>query len=361
MPQPTRRDLVRLAAASAAARFVPPVLAQEPRTIGYCVVGLGRIAEHFLAGSRLSKYTRITGLVSGHRDKAEKFAAQYNVPAGSIYSYENYGAMAENKAIDAVIVCLPNSMHAEYTIRAARAGKHVLCEKPMCTTVADGEAMIEACRKAAKKLMIAYRCHYEPLNLHAVQLLREGRLGTIHTIETAFGFNSAPGEWRLTRKLGGGGPLVDMGIYCLNATRYLTGEEPVEVKGEMTVVDAADPRFQEVEEQVAWCMKFPSGAVATCQTSYGMQMPGYFHVRGSKGTLHMEPAFNYDGLRLAARIQGQAPIDEASQYRDPAQFAMETDHLAECILQDRTPKSPGEEGLRDMRLMMDLYKSCGRA
>ena len=346
MPLPTRRDLVRLAAASAAARFVPPVLAQEPRTIGYCVVGLGRIAEHFLAGSRLSKYTRITGLVSGHRDKAEKFAAQYNVPAGSIYSYENYGAMAENKAIDAVIVCLPNSMHAEYTIRAARAGKHVLCEKPMCTTVADGEAMIEACRKAAKKLMIAYRCHYEPLNLHAVQLLREGRLGTIHTIETAFGFNSAPGEWRLTRKLGGGGPLVDMGIYCLNATRYLTGEEPVEVKGEMTVVDAADPRFQEVEEQVAWCMKFPSGAVATCQTSYGMQMPGYFHVRGS---------------RLAARIQGQAPIDEASQYRDPAQFAMETDHLAECILQDRTPKSPGEEGLRDMRLMMDLYKSCGRA
>jgi len=350
-----------MAAACAATRFFPPALAQEPRTVGYCVVGLGRIANHFLAGSRLSKYTRITALVSGHRDKAEKLAAQFNVPAASIYGYDNYDAIAGNKAIDAVIVCLPNSMHAEYTIRAARAGKHVLCEKPMCTSVADGEAMIEACRKAGKKLMIAYRCHYEPLNLKAVQWLREGRLGTIHTIESAFGFNSAPGEWRLTGKLGGGGPLMDMGIYCLNATRYLTGEEPAEVKGEMTVVDAGDPRFKEVEEQVAWSMRFPSGVVASCQTSYGISMPGYFHVRGSKGTLHMEPAFNYDGLHFSARIDGQPPVDEATQYHDPAQFAMETDHLAECIIENRTPKSPGEEGLRDMRIMVDLYKSCGRA
>jgi predicted dehydrogenase len=360
MPQPTRRDLIRLAAASAAARLVPSTLAQEPSTVGYCVVGLGRIAGHFLEGSRLSKHTRIAGLVSGHRDKAEKLAAQYNVPAGGIYSYENYDQIAGNKAIDAVIVCLPNSMHAEYTIRAARAGKHVLCEKPMCTSVADAEAMIEACRKASKKLMIAYRCHYEPLNLQAVEMIRQGRLGTIHSIESSFGYNSAPGEWRLTRKLGGGGPLMDVGIYSLNATRYLTGEEPASVKGVMTVV-GGDPRFTEVEEHVAWSMQFPSGAVASCQSSYGVAMPGYFHVRGSKGTLHMEPAFNYDGLRLAARIDGQPPIDRASQYQDPAQFTLETDHLAECILQDKTPKSPGEEGLRDMRIMMDLYKSCGRA
>ncbi len=350
-----------MAAATAAARFVPSSLAQEPQTIGYCVVGLGRIAGHFIEGSRQSKHTRITALVTGHRDKAERYASRFNIPASSIYNYENYDAIADNKAIDAVIVCLPNSMHAEYTIRAARAGKHVLCEKPMCTTVADGEAMIEACRKAGKKLMIAYRCHYEPLNLKAVQWLREGRIGTIQTIESAFGYSSGPGEWRLTQKLGGGGPLLDVGIYCLNATRYLTGEEPAEVKGEMTVVDKADPRFKEVEEHVAWSMSFPSGVVASCQCSYGVEMPGYFHVRGSKGTLHMEPAFNYDGLRLTARIRGQAPIEETSQYRDPAQFAPETDHLAECIFENRTPKSSGEEGLRDMRIMMDLYKSCGRA
>jgi predicted dehydrogenase len=353
-----RRDLIRLAAGSAAAHFAPAQPQQQ--SIGYCVVGLGRIAGHFLEGSRSSKYTRITGLVSGHRDKAEKLASLYSVPAKSIYSYENYDAIAENKAIDAVIVCLPNSMHAEYTIRAARAGKHVLCEKPMCTTVADGQAMIDACRKANKKLMIAYRCHYEPLHLKAVKMLREGQIGTIHTIESAFGFNIGPGEWRLNRKLAGGGPLMDVGIYCLNACRYLTGEEPVDLKGNMTVV-GADPRFREVEEHVAWTMKFPSGAVANCQCTYGVGMAGYFHVRGSKGEMRMEPAFNYDGMRLAVRVEGEAPINEANPERDPAQFPRETDHLAESIHQDKTPKSSGEEGLRDMRLMMEIYKSCGRA
>ena len=254
-----RRDLLRLAAASAAG----PYLQAQTRTIGYCVVGLGRIAGHYLQGSRSSKYTRITGLVSGHRDKAERIAGQYGVPSSSIYSYENYDAMVSNNAIDAVIVCLPNSMHAEYTIRAARAGKHVLCEKPMCTTVAEGQAMIDACNKAGKKLMIAYRCQYDPTHLKAIKMLRDGDLGTVSTIESAFGFNIGAGEWRLNRKLAGGGPLMDVGIYCLNACRYLTGEEPTDLKANMSVV-GNDPRFKEVEESVAWTMKFPSGVLATC-------------------------------------------------------------------------------------------------
>jgi predicted dehydrogenase len=356
MSLPTRRDVVRLAAASAAG----VVFAQEPRTIGYCIVGIGRIAGHYLAAMSMSKYSRVTALVSGHRDKAEKTAAQYNVPAGSIYNYENYDAIAGNSAIDAVIVCLPNSMHAEYTIRAARAGKHVLCEKPMCTTVADGEAMIEACRKAGKKLMIAYRCHYEPINLRAVQLIRAGRLGTVQAIESVNGFNIRAGEWRINRKLAGGGPMMDMGIYSLNACRYLTGEEPVEWKGEMSTVDR-DGRFAEVEEHLAWTLKFPSGVLASCQTSYGVSMPGWYRVRGSKGTLEVSSAFGYQGQHLATNIAGEPPIDETSPLRDPAHFPLEMDHLAECIFQDKTPKSPGEEGLRDMRLMMEIYWSCGRA
>ena len=351
-----RRDFFRLAAASAAGSY----LQAQTQTIGYCVVGLGRIAGHYLEGSRTSKYTRITGLVSGHRDKADRIARQYGVPSNSIYSYENYDAMASNKAIDAVIVCLPNSMHAEYTIRAARAGKHVLCEKPMCTTVAEGQAMIDACNKAGKKLMIAYRCQYEPLHLKAIKMLRDGDLGTVTTIESAFGFNIGAGEWRLNRKLAGGGPLMDVGIYCLNACRYLTGQEPTDLKANMSVA-GNDPRFKEVEESVAWTMKFPSGVLATCQTTYGFAMPGYFHVRGSKGTIHMEPSFNYDGMHMVAHIQGRAPVDETNPERDPAQFPRESDHLAECILENKTPKTPGEEGLRDMRLMMEIYKSCGRA
>ncbi len=353
-----RRHFVRLAAASAATSYLRAQ--SQPQTIGYCVVGLGRIAGHYLEGSRSSKYTRITGLVSGHRDKAERIAKLYGVPPNSIYSYDNYDAMASNKAIDAVIVCLPNSMHAEYTIRAARAGKHVLCEKPMCTSVAEGQAMIDACAKAGKKLMIAYRCQYEPLHLKAIQTLRSGDLGTVSTIESAFGFNIGAGEWRLNRKLAGGGPLMDVGIYCLNACRYLTGEEPGDLKANMSVI-GNDPRFKEVEEYVAWTMKFPSGVVATCQTTYGINMPGYFHVRGSKGYLRMDPAFNYDGMRMTVHIDRREPVEERNPERDPAQFPRETDHLAECILQNKTPKSPGEEGLRDMRLMTEIYKSAGRA
>src|SRR5271154_2715200 len=208
----SRREFSRLGAMGLAARMLPPVgvAAQGgERKIGYCVIGLGTIADHFMRGVLASPNSTITGLVSGHRDKAEKIAAQYGVPTSSIYSYEDMDRMRDNKAIDAVYVALPNSMHAEYTIRSAKAGKHVLCEKPMAISVNECEEMIAACKAAKVKLMIAYRCHYEPSNLKAVQLIREGKLGQVQAIESAFGFNIAPGEWRSTKKLGGGGPLMD--------------------------------------------------------------------------------------------------------------------------------------------------------
>ena len=225
----TRRQLGGLAVGALAAR------AQEgERKIGYAMVGLGRISMQHLAPSlKTSKLARVTALVSGHRDKAEKMAAEYGIPAKNIYSYENYDAIAENKDIDAVYVALPNSMHAEYTIRAAKAGKHVLCEKPMATTVADAQAMIDACRKANRKLMIAYRLQFEPMTLRARELVRSGKLGKIQAIESANGFNIRAGEWRVNMKLAGGGPLMDMGVYSLNACRFVTGEEPGEYTGEL--------------------------------------------------------------------------------------------------------------------------------
>src|SRR5271156_4556889 len=207
----TRREFPRLAVAGAASQVVSPLLAQDgDKKIGYCIIGLGRISmDHFMPGVLTSKSSRITGLVSGHRDKAMAQAAKYGVPESSIYSYENMDQIKSNPAIDAVYVALPNSMHAEYTIRSARAGKHVLCEKPMASSVADSMAMIKACKEAHRKLMIAYRCHYEPTNLRAMQLIREGRLGKIQGIESANGFRERAGEWRLDRKLAGGGPLMD--------------------------------------------------------------------------------------------------------------------------------------------------------
>jgi predicted dehydrogenase len=227
----------------------------------------------------------------------------------------------------------------------------------MAVSVEESRAMIQACESAGKKLMIAYRCQYEPTNLRAVQLIREGKLGSIQSIESAFGFPIAPTDWRLDRKLSGGGPLVDVGIYCLNASRYLTGAEPTEVKGLSSVVDQ-DGRFTQVEETLSWTMKFPGGTLASCTCTYGGMMHGYFRVRGSRGTIMMEPAFNYDKLHLLAEFEGGQTLEFAPDDPDPAQFLREADHMADCILQNKEPKTSGQEGLRDMELIAQIYRSC---
>jgi len=355
--QITRRDLGRFALATAAGSALSP--AQEHK-LGFCIVGLGRISmQHFMPALQMSTKARLVALVSGHRDKAAKEAQKYGVPASNIYSYDNYDRIADNKEIEAVYIALPNSMHAEYSIRAARAGKHVLSEKPMATSVRDSEEMIAACRKANRKLMIAYRCQFEPLNLRAIRMIRDGKLGKIQAIESANGFDIKPNEWRLDGKLAGGGPLMDVGIYSLNACRYLTGEEPGQIKADASVIDH-DGRFNEVEENLSWTMKFPSGIVASCNTTYGCSMPGFYRVHGNKGMIHMEPAFSYQGIRLTAKIDGEPPIDDASPDKDPVQFLREADHMADCVRENREPKPNGEEGLKDMKIMMEIYKSCGR-
>jgi predicted dehydrogenase len=358
----TRRDFARLGAMGAlgiAARFAPVLDAQTPQTkkTGYAVIGLGRIAGHFLPAATATGNSGITGLVSGHRDKADRIAAQYGVPQGSIYNYENFDEIAHNPAIEAVYVALPNSMHAEYTIRAAKAGKHVLCEKPMATSVADCEAMIAACKAANVKLMIAYRCHYEPTNLKAIKLIRDGALGQVQAIDSSFGFNIARGEWRTDRKLAGGGPVFDVGIYSLNACRYLTGEEPEHISANASTIDH-DGRFATVEENMSWTMKFPSGIVASCATTYGANMPGYYRVYGSKGWLEVDQAFVYEGLRLRAEYAG-TKLDELNPARDPSHFVAEADHFSHCLQNGLEPQSPGEEGLHDMRYITEIYRSAG--
>ncbi len=374
----SRRDFAKLGVMGVAAHLAPRLNAQTPQRkmgsktgvptdgsssvgskTGYAVIGLGRIASHFMPGVRLTTNSVITGLVSGHRDKADRTAAEYGVPQSSIYNYDNFDEIANNKTIDAVYVALPNSMHAEYSIRAAKAGKHVLCEKPMATNVAECQAMIAACKAANVKLMIAYRCHYEPTNRRAIQLIRSGAIGQVQAIESAFGFDIAPGEWRLSKKLAGGGPLFDVGIYSLNACRYLTGEEPNRIAAFSSVIDR-DGRFNEVEENVGWTMKFPSGIVASCNTTYGGSMEGYFRVHGSKGWIDVNPAFIYEGLHLRADCDGK-PIDEPNTARDPSQFQAEAEHFSHCVQNGLEPQSPGEEGLRDLSYITMIYRSAGIA
>jgi len=367
----TRRDFARLAAAVSAATILPTSsfaqLGAPPagRKIRYCVVGLGRISmDHFMPGTKLGQLGEITALVSGHPDKAKRVAAQYGVAESSIYSYENFDRIRDNPNIDAVYIALPNSMHAEYTIRAAQAGKHVLCEKPMANSVADCEAMIAACKKANKLLMIAYRCQLEATTLHAKRIVQSGELGKVQAIESANGFDIQPGEWRLNRQLAGGGPLMDVGIYSLNACRFLTGEEPNALSAYSSVIDH-DGRFNEVEENISWTMRFPSGIVATCTTSYGSNMGGYIKLHGSKGQLTLE-GFGYSGIHLTAHLNGAMHgdpgqnIDDLEQGQNPAQFVVESDYFSECIRNNRQPGPSGEEGLRDIALMQNIYESAAR-
>jgi predicted dehydrogenase len=224
--------------------------------------------------------------------------------------------------------------------------------------VKDAQAMISACKAANVKLFIAYRCQYESSNRRAIEMIRSGAIGKIQSIVSTNGFNIHPGEWRLDKKLSGGGPLLDVGIYSLNACRYLTGEEPGDIHATASVVDD-DGRFETVEENVSWTMKFPSGAIAACATTYGANMPGSFQVFGSKGSISADPAFAYEGIHMTAHIQGSEPIEWSEEEKDPAQFAVEGDEFSKCILENREPKTNGEEGLRDMQYIAQIYKAAG--
>jgi predicted dehydrogenase len=382
----SRRDFVKMGAVGVAAQFArggsmlgarsrsgaaQPSAAQAGaatsggRRIGYAVIGLGRIAAHFLPAAAMSARSKITGLVSGHRDKAERIAAQYGVPTDSIYSYEDFDRIAANPAVDAVYVALPNSMHLEYTVRAAKAGKHVICEKPMAISSAECTQMIDACKAARVKLMIAYRLHYEPITLKVLDLVRSGMLGKLQSMEGANGFNIAVGEWRYTKALGGGGSLFDVGIYCLNAYRMYAGEEPLGFQGEVSTPDKGDPRFAEVEENVSWVMRFPSGILATGASTYGAQMPGFYRLNGTLGSVEVGP-YGYQGLHAqgsyassAEKGAARVTIDEMATELDPMQFTHEMDHFSECVIEDRVPNTPGEEGLADMRCIEAIYGSAG--
>ena len=333
--------------------------AQGVRKVGYAIVGLGSYATNQImpqfANCRLSK---LAALVSGTPEKLERYGAQYGVPERSRYSYATFDRIRDNPDVDVVYVVLPVSMHAEYTIRAAKAGKHVLSEKPMAVSSAECQAMIAACRAANRKLMIGYRCHFEPHNLHAMRLAREGALGRNRFVQSEHGFPIGdPTQWRLDKERSGGGSMMDIGIYSIQALRYIAGEEPVSVSA-TEFTDRTDPRFREVEDRVAWSFQFPSGMVGQGFSSYSS---GHNHIRlvGDKGWLDMEPATPYDGHRMRLG-QVYGPARDVTPPPGPAvnQFVGQLDHMAECVLTGREPIVPGEEGLRDIRLIEAIYQSA---
>jgi glucose-fructose oxidoreductase len=253
-------------------------------------------------------------------------------------------------------VILPNGLHAEYTIRAARAGKHVLTEKPMANTVEECERMIAACRAAGKKLMVGYRSRFEPHNQEAIRMARAQELGRSRVIVADHGFNIGnPEQWRLKRELSGGGSLMDIGIYSLQAARYLTGEEPVAVTA-LEHTDRSDPRFREVEDTINFQLRFPSGVIANCVSTYSSPHNRYRLV-GTRGWLDLEPATGYSGQSMRVQL-GNSTTAYVPPAGTPNQFVGQLDHFSECVLNDREPLVPGEEGLRDLRVMTAIYEAA---
>ena len=364
MGQHSRRNFLKQLGAGAAtwsaARggFAAPS-SQEPepdaKPLGYAVVGIGSLAKgQILPALRATQRSRLVALVSGHPDKARHYARLYGSPEKNIYNYENFDQMAANPEIDVVYIVLPNSMHAEYTIRAAKAGKHVLCEKPMATTVKDAEEMVAVCRRAQRRLMVAYRLHYERHNLAAIKMCRKKELGQIKMIDAEFGFVIGdPTQWRLKHAMAGGGSLMDIGIYCLQAARYLTGEEPVSVYAEQW---SSDPvKFKEVEENIAFMLRFPSGVIANCYSSYGIDGVDRYRVGGTGGWLEMDPAYSYSDLVQRVYKDGKITMTAPSTWD---QFAAEMDAFSEAIQHDRDVVTPGEEGVRDMKILTACYESA---
>jgi predicted dehydrogenase len=332
----------------------------QAKRLGVAVVGLGHLAlAQILPAFGQAKHVRVTALVSGERDKARAVGAEYGVPERSLYDYAGFDRLRDNPDVDVIYIVLPNALHAEYVVRAAQAGKHVLCEKPMATSVADAERMIAACKQAGRKLMIAYRCQYEPYNRALTALARGGELGRVRMIQAVNGQNDlGNGQWRQIKAMAGGGSLPDVGLYCLNAARYLTGEEPVEVSARLTQ-PKNDPRFREIEDAVAFTLQFPSGIVADCASAYSLHESRRIRVMGETAWAELDPAFSYGNLAMRiGRRAGEANAIEQRSFVEHNQFALEMDHFALAIRAGREPRTPGEEGLQDQRLIEAIYAAA---
>ena len=319
--------------------------------ITYAVVGLGHIAQTAVLPSfnHAGRNSRLVGLVSDDRAKLKTLAKKYRVE--STYSYDEYESCLEE--VDAVYIALPNSMHAEYTIRAAKAGVHVLCEKPMAVTVVECQRMIDACRDNRVKLMIAYRLHFEEINLAAVDLVRRGRIGEPKFFNSSFSMTVRQGDIRTKKELGGG-TLYDIGVYCINAARYLFRAEPTEVVA--MSVNGGGAKLAEIDESTGALLRFDGDRVAAFITSFNADDVASYRIVGTKGQLRVDPAYEYaEGLGYELTVNGKTRRKRIGK-RD--QFAPELLYFSDCILKDRVPEPSGAEGLQDVRIVEALYRSA---
>jgi predicted dehydrogenase len=324
--------------------------------VRYAVVGLGHIAQVAVlpAFAHARRNSRLVALVSDDPAKRKAISRMYQLDR--TYSYDDYDACLEQ--VDAVYIALPNSLHAEYTVRAAQAGVHVLCEKPMAVTVDECQRMIDACDEHGVKLMIAYRLHFEEINLKTVDLVRRGRIGVPKFFNSSFAMTVRRGDIR-TKKDMGGGTLYDIGVYCINAARYLFRAEPTEVMA--ISVNSGAAKLDEIDESTGALLRFDGGRVAAFVTSFNATDVASYRIVGTKGQLHVDPAYEYaEGLAYEMTVNGRVTHKRIGK-RD--QFAPELLYFSDCILKNRVPEPSGYEGLQDVRIVQALYESAdtGRA
>ena len=353
-------DLPQIHAPTDAPEHAPGPFSAPDKRIGFAIVGLGRLSiNQILPAFGKSKYCKPVALVSGSPDKATRIAAQYSIKPSSIYTYANYEQLASNPDVQVIYIVLPNAMHEEFVLRGARTGKQILCEKPMAPTAAACQRMISACAAAGVKLMIAYRQQYEPMNREIVKMVKAGKLGTLRSfIATNTQNEGDPTQWRLNRSLAGGGCLPDVGVYCLNAARFLTDQEPSEVTASIFQPED-DPRFKEVEATCSFTLRFPSGLIASCNSGYAGHRSQFLRLEGTDAWAELSPAFGYTGLKLRhSQLIGEHEVAMEPTIEAKDQFATEMDHMAHCVLTNTQPHTPGEEGLADTRIIEAIYESA---
>lgn len=318
------------------------------RKLGVALVGLGGYSEGELGPAlRETKHCYLAGIVSGSGNKKKRWRKEYDIPEGNIHSYDDFDSIKNNKAIDIVYVVLPNSMHKEYVMRAAQAGKHVICEKPLANTVEECDEMIAACRQAGVMLSVGYRLHFDPFNLEMMRLAREKVYGNLKSISASHGLRSAQG-WRMDKELAGGGPLMDVGIYCVNAGRYITDLEPIAVharEGEKK----DKKKFATIEESLTWTMEYPNGVIAECSCSYS-QYGNHLRVEAEDGWFEIAPSFSYSGLK-GNTSDGRMDIKPINQQ------AAQMDDFARAIIDKRPTPVPGEMGRQDIKIIEAIYRS----
>ena len=321
--------------------------------VRYAVVGLGHLAQVAVmpAFAHAKRNSELTALVSDDPQKLKQLSRRYEVPY--CYSYRQYDQCLREGYIDAVYITLPNSLHCDYAVRAAKAGVHVLCEKPMAVTEQECRRMIQAADRADTKLMVAYRLHFEEANMNTVELAQSGKLGKLRFFNSLFTMQVREGDIRVKAELGGGS-LYDIGVYCINAARYVFQANPTKVSA--CTVKGTDRRFREVDEMTTASLEFPGHRLATFVCSFGAADVSAYDVVGTKGHVRMDPAYEYVGeLRQNSRLNGKS---RSRRYEGGDQFAPQLLYFSDCILKDRDPEPSGLEGLIDVAIVEALYRSA---